>query len=166
MGVEDKAKLDEILDAKRARLNELLKQQAIAGFRTDPAVLIEINMLRHEVGIIAPAAAQPEMVEAAEQIGAGGRHVVIEQRFDQLEKRNNERLDRFESRLERLVDRIENALTKRIDDVEENAVGRHLDMEEKRKTATNEWQKLFWLLGAGVLIALVVEVLIIAGIFR
>jgi hypothetical protein len=122
MATDESQKLDEIRNMRQHRLGLLEKRQAIEGFRTPPEIIIEIAQTRAELGMVEDVLTHPADLAMAEDLGAGGRFLALDQRIERANARSDERMDRFERAIERRLDRME-----------EHADARHDLQEEKHE---------------------------------
>ena len=115
MATDDRQSLDEIRNERLHRLALLEKRQAIEGFRTPPEIVREIFQTKRELGIVEAAINHPADAEMAEELGAGGRFLALDQRIERANERQDERMDRFERAIEKRLDRMEEHADKRHD---------------------------------------------------
>ena len=151
MATDESQKLDEVRNMRQHRLGLLEKRQAIEGFRTPPEVIIEIAQTRAELGIVEDVLSHPADLAMAEDLGAGGRFLALDQRIERANARQDERMDRFERTIERRLDRME-----------EHADKRHALQEEKHEVGALLYRNTLKVLAWAVVIALGLGIGIIA----
>lgn len=143
MANEDSQRLEEIRNSRLHRLRLLQRRQAIEGVNTPPEVVIEIAQTQRELGMVEDAITHPASAETAEAMGAGGRWLATDRKLDMVVKMLSERMDRLE---EHASDRF--------------------DIQERAHTeGARLYHRLFLLLSAGLLAALIVEAFIIGSRF-
>lgn len=131
MATDEIQKLDEIRNKRLHRLGLLERRQAIEGFRTPPEIIIEIAQTRAELGMVEDVISHPADLAMAEDLGAGGRFLALDQRIERASARQDERMDRFER-----------AIEKRLDRMEEHADARHELQEEKHEIGAATYRAL------------------------
>lgn len=143
MATDEGQKLDEIRNMRQHRLGLLEKRQAIEGFRTPPEIIIEIAQTRAELGMVEDVLTHPADLAMAEDLGAGGRFLALDQRIERASARQDERMDRFERAIERRLDRME-----------EHADERHALQEEKHEIGTALYRNTLKVLAVLTVVAL------------
>lgn len=154
MANEDSRRLEEIRADRLHRLRLLQRRQAVEGANTDPAIVIEIEQTRSELGIVEGAIAHPASAETAEAIGAGGRWLATDRKLDLV-------IDMFRDQ--------GRAQSERMDRMEEHSLERFDIQERKHAAGSYLYIRLFAVIIIGVFLALLLSVaaltLIVGGRF-
>lgn len=96
MAAADLARLQEIRQATLESLRILEERQALEGFATPPAVRIEIERKRRELGLVETVISSPFTPAAVDAVGVSGQYMALAKQLDNAVKFLSERIDRTE----------------------------------------------------------------------